>query len=278
MSDDKLDKILRSFTKLESNVNAKFSDLETRIVKVQQQVDTALTSSTLGAGEHDSEHGDRPSEGQTHMSAVGQPQVQPQGFHQVDTDSLQRHFKVVKDSYSSVRIPDDLYYTGRQQGIDNKSKDAVNILSSVAKYTEVALKVIGHLSQNEETPSTEVNDLMICLVSQMRYIQERHAGLVVAGTYGSRAKKLFDSMGGSTSSFAHPQILQRVETAAKLALYQPNLDDRTTLERQPFRRGRGPWRGWGGFCGSFQGRGGDFQPYNNNNQFPQDRDRDDAQN
>ena len=67
------------------------------------------------------------------------------------------------------------------------------------------------------SPWMTVNDLMICMVSHMHFIQEWHAGLVVVGTYRAPAKQLFDSMGGTTTSFAHPQIVQRVETAAKLA-------------------------------------------------------------
>ncbi len=183
----------------------------------------------------------------------------------------------MKDSYSTVRLPDDLYFSARQQGINNKSKDAANILSRVAKYTKATLKVIGQLSQNhsEDTEIQDsVNDLMICMVSQMRFLQERHASLVVAGTYGVCAKRLFDSIGGTTTSFAHPQILQRVETAAKLASYQPR-EETSSFSDRPFRgRGHGAWRGRGSFRGPFRGQGSDFQQFPAT-QFPQDRECDD---
>ncbi len=281
MSDDKLDKILQSFSKLEANVNAKFLDLESKISKVQQQVDTALLPKMDSSQTSDHvDQGDQPAEGQARLNVTAQPQLSAptQGFHQVDSDALQWCFKAIKDSYVSVCLLDDLYFSAQQQGIDNKFRDSANILSGVAKYSEATLKVIGHLSQNmdDESQQEVVNDLMVCMVSQMRYIQERHASLVVVGTYGSRAKQLFDSMGGATSSFAHPQILQRVETATKPASYQPQ-EERDFGDRQPFRRGRGQWRGRGVLRGGFRGCGMDAQPFQTSH-FPQDRDRDELTN
>lgn len=115
MSDEKLEKILRSFSKLEANVSAKFADLDSKITKVQQ-VNTALLTQieqdSTSASDHDDQTG-RPDNGQARLNATAQSRVPDptQGFHQVDSDALQRHFKVIKDSYSSVRLPDDLYCT-----------------------------------------------------------------------------------------------------------------------------------------------------------------------
>ncbi len=44
-----------------------------------------------------------------------------------------------------MRLSDDLYFSGRNQGLDVKSKDIASVLSSTARYVETTLKIMGAL-------------------------------------------------------------------------------------------------------------------------------------
>ncbi len=103
----------------------------------------------------------------------------------------------MKDSVSAVCLPGDLYFSGKQTGIDSKLRDTANVLSGVACYNETALKLARALQAKLSDDSNNVDakgvqaqldDLMLTLIGQMRYLQERQAGLVVAGSFGPKAK------------------------------------------------------------------------------------------
>ncbi len=84
---------------------------------------------------------------------------------------------------------------------------------------------------------------------------------MVAGTYGPKAKKVYDSLSASNSNFGHPQILHKVERAAKLASLARD-DSRFSGQFRGQGRGRGPWRGRGQFPHRGRGRGVFQQDYN----------------
>ncbi len=211
-------------------------ELQGRVKSIEEKVQHAdgqhaqagLTRGSSGVGlapagsaatSTDQESGNSVSRGSTRPQGA-QDRPSSGGFDQVDMDSLQHKFKSVKDAYASVKLPEDLYFSGRQQGIEKGSRESATILSGAATYGEAALKVTSSL-QELYGESDQLDDLTIILVAFMRFLQERHAGLVVAGTYGPKAKQLFDSIGAGNSSIGHPQILQRVETVAKLTAFRP---------------------------------------------------------
>ncbi len=112
-----------------------------------------------------------------HGDSVGQSCLTDVGFGSIDSDSRQRKFRSVKDTYQGVRLSDDLYFSGRNQGLDVKSKDVASVLSSTARYVETTLQITsalqGTVSQlKDEKLQTQADDLLVSQVALMRHLQE----------------------------------------------------------------------------------------------------------
>ncbi len=254
MSSDKLDLLLQQFTTFKSEVATAFANVETQLKQQNglKELETSVKTdrSTEDNGQHVDtpvHSGERQSSDQLRTSAVSNT-----GFVNVETEPLQARFRAIKDSVANHRLADDLYFGGRPQGVDKTSREAANILSSTSKYIETALKLTGSLHEETSGDSgvqEKLDDLTVVLVACMRQLQEKQAGLVVAGTYGVKAKRMYDSLSSTNSNFGHPQILQRVEQAAKLA----------SLAREdssfPHQQHRGGFRGCPFSSSSWRGRG-----------------------
>ncbi len=258
----KLDAVLATVTSLKSEVEQRFAALEIHVQNTEKHCEGSVPDN-----DHDSRD-------MTTLvtpardSATGNA-VQPRsssallggsGFGSVETEPLQARFQSVKDSLTSIHLPDNLVFSGWLQGIDPKAKETAQVLGSMARYVETALKLTGTLQDSDisEAQQAMLDDLTVTLVACMRHLQEKQAGLVVAGTYRPKAKKVFDSLSSTNSNFGHPQILGHVEKAAKLASLAREESSSSSQPQRPFHsfnnRGFGrPWRGWGGrgFRGNF---------------------------
>ncbi len=293
MSADEFQQILQSISTLKTEFSTQFAQLDQRLTQLESGGSSSGGSSVPNAGSA-TDHVD--------VHVVNQPldvriptslPHPDSGFGAVDSDTLQHWFTSIKDSHSGVCLPDDLYFAGRAQGLDTKYKDTAAVLNSSAHFVETALKVTGALqetlSQEPDAPARPIaDDLMITLVVLLHHLQEKHAGLVVAGTYRPKAKKLFDSIGSGVSVIGHPQILQHVETVTKLTAFQPreeqcDFDSRgpsASPFRHPFRGGWRPSRG--GFHNNSsnfsrgRGRGDYSSSFPPNHDFGMDRDESSA--
>ncbi len=282
MSTEKLDQLLLEFTTFRKEVATAFSGMEDKF-KVQQaaietlKVDSSNSTVPADNGQH-AQHVQQPvrtENGQSSNQFLTSLGGSTSRFAQVDTEPLQARFRTVRDSVSSCHLSDDLYFSGRQFGVDKTVKEAAGILTSTAKYVEMALKLTGSLQEDyfaDPLMRDKLDDLMVTLVACMRNLQEKQAGLVVAGTYGAKAKRMYDSLSSANSNFGHPQILQRVEQAAKLVSLVKD-------EPNPFHqcgnncgRFQGSWRGCSSFRGCGHGGHQEFTPGFSSLPVPTERD------
>ncbi len=171
------------------------------------------------------------------------------GFSDSDPASLQASFRAVHDSWSRVRLPDDLVFTAQRQGINKEGQEAASVIQASARYVETALKLTGSVhsdvtgGQVSDNTTRKLEDLTLSLVTCMRFLQEDYASLVMGGVYGSCTKHLFRSLGSNASAWSNQEILAHVKTAADLAAIKPE-------ETQ-----RPGFHGWQFQCGSTFHRG-----------------------
>ena len=247
-----------------------------QVIKATQQKHTEVTTDlnqrlnnlevTIGA-EDSTQHAHGQGQVKTDMSR-GQQSAEASGetpFASIQTDQVQAKYQVVRDSLQRQKLPSDVYLSATKTGISAQSKEVANILSNVAKYGETALKVADVLSEKSslDEVKAELEDLVVVLLAQTRYIQEEYAGLVVQGTFGTRTQKVFRSLQKHTSAFT-PSVLEQVKTAAQLAtLADPA--DRPSGRGDFHQRNNRNYPGTRG--GYFGGRGRPYQhshfPHNN---------------
>ncbi len=259
--EQKLDAVLQTVTSLKSDCDQRLALLADRLDKLERNSANVDTNCQYGdqAGSCLTRQLGSCS---TTAALLGVQGVQSttSGFCDVDTDPLLNKYKGVRGSFSSVRLPDDFYFGEKVSGIDSKSKDSAILLSLTAKYVETALKIVGALTDTldaSETVSVDevrarTEDLGVTLVSCMCHMQEEHAGLVVAGTYGPKARAFFRNLGAGSSGIGNPRLVRHMETAANLASLAPNDEFSQRGRGHGFQGNFSHWSG----RGRGQGRGG----------------------
>lgn len=261
-----LDAVLQSIDSFKSDISASLAKIEERLAKVENLPQNGANIEDVG--QHDQQLVDSRSFVSSGKRLQRDNRALPSTDYShlggEDADSLLHRYKGVRDSFSSVRLPDNLYFGGRQTGLDAKVRDSAALLNNSARYTETALKavsslydqVVGQLDADINLDSVRwlTEDLSVCLVAQMRFMQEEQAGLVVASTYGPRAKMLFKTLGSSSTGFGDPKLVRCMETAANLASLAAKEDSS--------QRGQGSWRGPGRGHGGFGQRGGFQKRFN----------------
>ena len=101
------------------------------------------------------------------------------GFSIIQMEDLQTEFRLIHDSLSRQRLPQDLKFQCSKAGIKSASRETAKTLSKVAKHMETALKIAHNLQALIDTPcynpKEEIEDLLVVLVSLMQFVQEDHA-------------------------------------------------------------------------------------------------------
>ncbi len=192
----------------------------------------------------------------------------PSAFLSSEADDLQSEFKVIQDSYSRTRLPNDLHFVGRQKGLKAEAREVASIISNSAKSIEVTLKILADIEKQTKLNSSfrvneALDEVLTCQIAQLRYLQEEQAALFVQGQFGKKTHTLFRQFKRHTATL-HTSDLDVLRAAAQLAAVPPE----PQAPASGFRgRGRGGFgfRGQGGFGG--RGRGA-FQPPGFNSAFP----------
>ncbi len=127
-----------------------------------------------------------------------------------DPEDLQSDYRVIQDSYSKVRLPLDLKFSGSQKGLKPETRDTAAILSTTARYTETCLKVLQDISTRSADSSSAVNnhldELSTCLVAQLRFLQEEQNALFVQGSFGKKTHALYRQFKRNTSTLGSADI------------------------------------------------------------------------
>ena len=164
------------------------------------------------------------------------------GLSSIQADDLQLDVKVLQDVYSRLRVHNDLVFKGTRGGVKQQSKEAVNIICNVAKYSELMLKILTYIHRKSDDPNFEVNkqlqELYLVAYAQLRYLQEDHAAIMCETDFGPKTKKIFKSLLKNTSSYP-VDALPKLELAGRMAAIQGDGPDGA-----PPRRGG--YTGWAG--------------------------------
>ena len=185
------------------------------------------------------------------------------GWSSQSMEDIQAEFRVLQDVYSRVKLHSDMKFVGSKVGLKAPQKETVMVIGNCAKYAETAMKILMYMGDQAGDPSDEVNpqlqEMFLCMYALIRYLQEDHCSLIVAGNYRPRTQMMFRSIRKNTSAFT-PELIEDVKSAAQLAVIP---QEGSVLQNQ---RGRG-YSGWSGgpnarFRGGFnqyRGRGRGFQ-------------------
>ena len=98
-----------------------------------------------------------------------------------------------------------------------------------------------------------LDGVLLSMTAHMRYLQEEHNGLYVAGQYGNQVKSVFKSLQRNSSNLRPEDIEDLKTTVSILPAQQVNSYNQ---QPQPFMRGG--FRSGSRFRGGFRGRGGPY--------------------
>ena len=184
------------------------------------------------------------------------------GFAAIQSDDLQVEYQAIRESVVRHRLPKDLKFSGSMKGIKVQSKDMVKNLISSGKYIEMALKVTSNIQASKDIagydPYHDIDDLLICLITHMRVIQEEYCMLAIGGSYGPRTQQIFRTIHNNPSQFT-PNVIEELKCSATLAALPQKQGQQTTGFRRentfgrPFQRQnfRGRGRGFSSFGQNF---------------------------
>ena len=205
------------------------------------------------------------------------------GFAAIQSDDLQAEFQSIKESVARQRLPKDLKFNGTTRGIKAQFCDVAKLHAVSGKYLETCIKIASNIQSHKDSEeydvSGDIEDLLICMISHMRYIQEEHCMLLVGGNYGSRTQQIFRSIHANPSQYTST-IIEELRTSAALAslpMENPaNSNNRWGRDSREYRHDyRQDYRG--GFRNNgFRGRGrgnNTFHGYYNNDNTPGFRSR-----
>ncbi len=184
----------------------------------------------------------------------------PSALLSSEAADIQAEFRSVQDAYARVRLSNDLHFVGSQKGLRAESREVAAIISNSARYTEVSLEVLLELlRQSKANPGFHINkaldEVVMCQVAQLKYLQEEQAALFVQGQFGKKTHTLFRQFNHHTTAFNSSDI-EVLRAATQLASVPPEPVQQTTNFRG---HGHGSFNFCG--CGGFSGRGrGGYQP------------------
>ena len=189
------------------------------------------------------------------------------GFAAIQSDDLSSEYQSICESLVRQRLPKDLKFSGSTKGIKSQFKDAAKVLISSGKYLETSLKLAFNIQASRDMPGynpyNDVDDLLVCLITHMKMVQEEHCLLTVGSNYGPRTQQIFRSIHNNPAQFT-PSVIEELKCSATLAALPmesgSNPPPRFNRENQ--------FRGNGHF-NSFRGRGrgfyhGNFSQQDNN--------------
>lgn len=144
-------------------------------------------------------------------------------------------------------VPNELNVNDSPVGVKQESKGALKILSKCARHAETGIKVLSQINKEPnaegkvEVNIEELDSLFIVFASQITFLQQEYANIIVKSTFNDETARIFRSFENNASAF-NPSALQNVRVAAELAATQSRI---ATSYNQPRPRNRGFNRGRG---------------------------------
>ena len=166
----------------------------------------------------------------------------------VNAADINRDFDRLRSSLTKLPVPNELNVNDSPVGVKQESKGALKILSKCARHAETGIKVLSKINKEpSEEGKVEVNieeldSLFIVFASQIAFLQQEYANIIVKSTFNDETARIFRSFENNASAF-NPSALQNVRVAAELAATQSRV---TASYNQPRVRSRG---------GFYRGRG-----------------------
>ena len=209
-------------------------------------------------------------------SVAQRPGGKPDQPTTIRSKELKWEYEALRDSVARLRLPADYRMNDSKAGISTKDREQAAVLARSGKFIETGLKLMGEVQKHWNRPSEMaeyLDGVLLSMTAHMRYLQEEHGALYVAGQYGDKTKNIYRSMQRCTSNL-QPEDIENLKTAVSIT---PQPVTGTQPQNQQFNRGsfRQSWRGRGhqqyyggntggqrgGFGGGFRGRNGyGYQP------------------
>ena len=154
---------------------------------------------------------------------------------------IQCDFKALKDSLVKVRLHSDLCVNDSRTGIKREDQGAYDVLVKAARYVETSLKVLDNIQQAGDVTQQDLENLALCGLAQVRYLQDEYSALVVQGTCSKDIGRLFRSFRRNTSGLTEDAIDDLRNASQVAAAMQPQ---QNSQQYQPQRQGRSSGRGF----------------------------------
>ena len=137
------------------------------------------------------------------------------GFAAIQSEDLQAEYGAIRDTVAHHKLPRDLKFSSSSRGIKAQSRDSARISSASARYVETCIKIASSVQAATEV-SDEIDDLLICLIAHMWYVQEEHCLLTVGSNYGPRTQQIFRMIHNNPGQYT-PAVIEELKTSATLA-------------------------------------------------------------
>ena len=180
----------------------------------------------------------------------------------IQSRDLKWEYEALRDSVNRIKLPARYRINDSKSGISAKDREQVAVLVRSGKFVETGLKLLLETQKqwgNFQQVAELLDGVQLALTAHMRYLQEEHNGLDVAGQYGMQAKAVFKSIQRNTSNL-QPEDIEDLKTMVSILpqpLQQVNSQNSLNSFRGGFRqthRSRGNYfrgRGRGSFQNSF---------------------------
>ena len=105
------------------------------------------------------------------------------------TEDVQVEFRVLQDMYARVKLQTDMKFSGSRSGLKGPQKETVAVIGNCTKYAETAMRIQDQSSNPTYQVNIQLEELFVCMYAMIRYLQEDHCSLIVAGNYGKKGHK-----------------------------------------------------------------------------------------
>ena len=133
-------------------------------------------------------------------------------------EDLKAEYNSIQESLSRVQLPREIIVNKSTQGVGKDQKAAHTVVTTSAKYTETALKLALQLHE-EKVGKEGLNQLIVVLFTQLKYLQDEGAALIVRSTFDPSVSKFFRTFQKNNSQFL-PETIEILSKAVTIGAAQ----------------------------------------------------------
>ena len=104
---------------------------------------------------------------------------------------IQKDFASLKASLDKVILSLLLKVHDSRSGIKKEDQPVLNVFTKCSRFTETALKLV---SQSKDGSPLNTEELIVCLVAEIKYQQDEYAALLVKGKFDNSTAQLFRAL------------------------------------------------------------------------------------